>query len=677
MGKQYDDFLSKDNFLLAYARVKTAPRNDYKEFYYRDFDAFEYFLDDNIAQLIHEIKEGIFAPTDCEKYYMPKKNNLARPITLLSLTDLIVYQAISNIIADKVFNKLSKYFNVHIYGNIFKTSNDPEPIFFFQKWKDQWKRYNNQKRIFYKNGYEFSADFDIASYYDTIDHSILFEILKEFNIDNQIISLLNTCLKAWTTTSSAKIYFTKSCGIPQGPISSSFFAELYLYKLDEEMRRMANVKYFRYADDISIMSRTEQECKKSIVYLDLLARDLSLIPQSEKIGVEHIVDIDKFLNRQLLRFSKIVNEHRKSGILKSKTHKQLKQKIKQCLTERSIDKTLFRFSLYKLNKDDELKNLLLKNLDLCEWFYAGIIYYFNKYYPGDKDFMQQISSYLLGDTVLFQYNKSLLFKSYDHLPYNEEIFRTNFKNEQRFWIVQYHLVLWLTKCNKQQLAVETYDGNNYYVMREIDYIKSTLQTDQDAKKIFLEALISDENILISLHGLYLWFHFFNSNPVCEPKNGFSKRILKHIEADYFCHTMNMEYGLSVPSTLLNILNKDNRRFNELKEELRCFLVNRTINPSISLMALDLMHNILFDIIVENESLTPSDFGAGLGQLTTLLPITQQIFKCIHEMRNQKTWAHYKDKNGNPRVKISSREYKQLLEDNNLKDAYNEIFGYYD
>lgn len=72
MGIQYEQFVSKENFILAYQRLKTVRRNEYKEFYYRDFDAFELFFEQNIEQLIYYIKEGIYNPQNCEKYYMPE-----------------------------------------------------------------------------------------------------------------------------------------------------------------------------------------------------------------------------------------------------------------------------------------------------------------------------------------------------------------------------------------------------------------------------------------------------------------------------------------------------------------------------------------------------------------------------------------------------------------------------
>lgn len=353
VGAQYSQFISKDNFILAYQRLKTTPRTEYKEFYRCDFRAFELYIDSNIEQLIHNISEGIYEPSNCEKYYMPKKRNLARPITMLSLIDHIVYQALANVIADIFHPAMARYFNQNTFGNIFIATTADNSIFFFEKWKTQWRKFNDQKKQAYNDGFEYSMEFDIASFYDTIDHHILFSILRDYFIEEELIVLLEKCLQAWTISPSNNFSFKKSCGIPQGPICSAFFSEIYLFIIDNEMRKRKIIKYFRYADDISIMAKTEDECKKMVVLLDLLARDLALIPQSEKIEITLIDDIDRHINNVTSRFSQIAKEYQRNDKkLKISTHKKLKKQFLRCFSTGEFNKTIIRFALYKLNKDD-------------------------------------------------------------------------------------------------------------------------------------------------------------------------------------------------------------------------------------------------------------------------------------------------------------------------------------
>ena len=177
------------------------------------------------------------------------------------------------------------------------------------------------------------------------------------------------------------------------------------------MRKQRSVVYFRYSDDVTIMAKNEEHCLKMIVYLDLLAKDLSLIPQSEKIKVIHIKNINEYNNHATKNFSKITREYKaKENNLNSGYHTKLKKQLIETIKSGECNKTIINFSLYKLNIDDEVKKLLLSNIEKLELHYDEIIYYFNKHYPNDNDFKDHVIKYLLGETVLFQYNKSLLFK---------------------------------------------------------------------------------------------------------------------------------------------------------------------------------------------------------------------------------------------------------------------------
>ena len=550
MGIQYEQFISKENFILAYQRLKTVKRNEYKEFFYRDFEAFELFFEQNIEQLIHYIKEGIYKPQNCEKYYMPKKRNLARPISMLSIIDQIVYQALANVIADKFIPAMSRYFNINTFGNIFKTSTNEKAIFFYERWKTQWKKFNDKKVDYYNKKYRYLVEFDIASFYDTIDHNILCKILEKFGVELELINILFSCLTEWTVSSTTKINYKKSIGIPQGPVSSAFFAEVYLFELDEAIREY-RMKYFRYADDISIMAKTHQDCQKAVVYLDLLARDLSLIPQSEKIGISHIEDINKHINNATAKFSKIAHEYSKKNYsLRSKTHTKLKKQLLDCFVTKELNKTIISFSLFKLNKDDEVKDALLLNIKDLELFYKGVIYYFNKYYAEDNEVINYISSFV-------------------------------------------------------------------------------------------------------------------------------RRIVNGEERDYIKHILASEFGANMPDNFLTLCKISEKLYKEIKDDIRMFISNRNIDASVALMALNLFHNVIYDVIAKNKNYSHGDYGARLEQLADDFPLACKVFRTINTTRNECTLAHYKDKNGDPRLKITISELNEIVNNVNLSEAYREIFDHYE
>ena len=233
----YEEFLSRQNFELAFYRIKHGTNQSYKYFYKPDIKAFELFLGSNIEQLIDEIKSGKYSPQKACMYYIPKKNFLSRPIALLNFIDLIVYQAIANVIMYEVVEDFAISDNRIVFGNIINRDKDSSFFFQFKIWKQQWKSYKKAIESHYNQGYKYLAEFDIASFYDFIDHSILTNILHNIGIDDSLIQLLQKCLKCWALYSNTGLVSEGRCGIPQGPECSGFFAELYLREIDKRITK--------------------------------------------------------------------------------------------------------------------------------------------------------------------------------------------------------------------------------------------------------------------------------------------------------------------------------------------------------------------------------------------------------------------------------------------------------
>jgi len=342
------------------------------------------------------------------------------------------------------------------------------PYFFLRNGKKQWGRFHNEIKKKYNQGYQYNAKFDIASFYDNIDHNVLGEILKKYGIEDRLIQLLQRCLGAWKISSNpCGNLYNKACGIPQGPSCSAFFAEVYLFPLDEIMRNYNSVCYFRYADDINIMAKSEIECRQKIVLLDLIVRELGLIPQSSKVEINKIDKIDKFINYTGQGFSKIVKDYKINAHITEKNHNRLKNKVKKSIECGDIDKTLFKFSLFKFNKDLEVKKLILNNRNIFNSFFDGVVVYFNKYYSDDEDVRNFVYDHLTGGSSLYKYNKALLFEQYENIPFSQEIINSNIQEKNYFWIVKYYMLDWLQRNGKNDLIKEICSENiNYFIKRK-------------------------------------------------------------------------------------------------------------------------------------------------------------------------------------------------------------------
>ncbi|UOX32379.1 RNA-directed DNA polymerase [Flavobacterium sediminilitoris] len=684
---QYQKFLSSDNFKLAFERLKTSGRSLYKTIYYEDLKLFELYLDDNINTVINNIKQDIYFPEKCHKIFIPKKDNFVRPLSMLNFIDLLVYQSLVNIIADVSYDVISPYYDKIIFGNVvnLSTANSEDRKFFFKSWKKKWKRFNEISKEHFEDGYIYLSEFDIASFFDTIDHNILCEILKNiFKIEEEILVLLSNCLEAWTADSNHKTFKSKH-GIPQGPISSPLLADLYMFYLDSEIKRTTkklDYKYLRYVDDIRILSKDKITSQKLIAGLDLISRDIGLIPQGSKILIKEVKDIDEELKIQNSKFSDITKEYKEetegkeAKKLKAKTHKKLKKRFLECFdkasSEQYLDKTVIGFSLYKLNLDEEIKKKLLENSNLILTHFEGILFYFKKHFSKDAEVLNFIKEIITNEHILFNHQVALCFKYFPDYPFDEEIYKKYTFEKHRHWLVNYYMVAWLSN-NKKTALILSDNSENYFIQRELNFYKYYTSDDNVTRKIIATKLLENKNPMISLQGLNLLFDNpfnFIDFKVNSEQNQFIRDIFNDQPSDIICFTLKNEWEVENPESFFNRgFWSDDKEYEELRTSFLLFIKTVNNDPSKSLLNLNSFNNLVFDKICERLSITKKtkEYGVNLDSkiIDDKLPLCNTYWIEINEKRNQKTEAHPYDKHGNIRIRINVSEFKELFEKQKL------------
>ncbi len=685
---QYDKFLTPNNFKLAFERLKTASRNLYKSIYYEDLKTFGLYLDENIETVISNIKQDIYKPEKSHKIFIPKKDNLVRPLSMLTFIDLLVYQAITNVIADTSYDIISPYYDKVIFGNVINTSTakEEDKSFFYKSWKRKWKRFNEISKEHFSKGYIYLSEFDIASFFDTIDHNILCELLKNnFNIENELLELLSSCLESWTADSNHKSFKSKH-GIPQGPISSPFLADLYLFYLDSEIKRTTkklDYKYLRYVDDIRILTKDNLTSQKLIAALDLISRDLGLIPQGSKILIKKVDDIDTELKIQNSKFSDITKEYKEettgkeSNKLKARTHKHLKKRFINCFddksNERYLDKTVIGFSLYKLNADEQVKTILIAKYNMILTHFEGILFYLKRHFQNDAEVKLLIKNMLLDETILFTHLVALCFKYFPDYPFDERIYQTYTFEKHRHWLVNYYMVGWLFANNKNELLLTDNSTENYFIQRELNNHKYAVSTEKSFRKIFATRLLESPNGMLSLQGLNLLFN----NPLnllgfktTIEQNQFIKYIFSKQPTDIIVYTLKTEWKIENPDTFFNRnIWTDDVEYEELRTSFLLFIKSISSDPSKSLLNINSFNNLVFDKICSrlNIARVATEYGINLNAnlIDEQLPLCNKHWKEINEKRNQKTEAHPYDKFGNIRIRITKTDFYDLFKKQKL------------
>jgi hypothetical protein len=279
---------SRRNLALAWARIRTAGDISYKNHFRHIYQSFALVADESLEDIRSRLLAGIYEPSTATKFFLPKSSGGLRPITLLGIEDQIVYQAFGNVIADRLLSRVGSRYNRTVFGNLYagKTS-----IFFFADWRRSYGLYTNAMRRAVRQGYKWSASFDLTACYDSIDHTVLRYFLRQLGIDPESCASLCALLSHWTEASGRQKPLYHGHGIPQGPGTSGILAEAVLRHFDD-VSRPKGVKYFRYVDDIRAFATNPDALRRELFRLDLRSKEVGLFPQAAKTEIHRVKNID-------------------------------------------------------------------------------------------------------------------------------------------------------------------------------------------------------------------------------------------------------------------------------------------------------------------------------------------------------------------------------------------------
>ena len=133
--------------------------------------------------------------------------------------------------------------------------------------------------------YAYVARFDIRSYYESINHTVLLQQLQEAGITTEDSALV----KAYLTLPDMS---HTGCGMVAGGSISPLLGAVYLTPLDRAMERLQalhNIRYQRFMDDYLIFAPTRHKLKTALraMYRVLEQLKLTVHPNKRYIGKTH------------------------------------------------------------------------------------------------------------------------------------------------------------------------------------------------------------------------------------------------------------------------------------------------------------------------------------------------------------------------------------------------------
>lgn len=194
--------------------------------------------------LQEELRGGTYQPKPARRAWIPKLGSTElRPLGIPAVRDRVVQTALRAVL-EPIFER---EFAEQSYG-----------------FRPKRGALNALERVesLLRSGYTWIVDADLKSYFDTIPHERLMQLVKQRIADGKVLRLLEQYLQAGVMDSH-KGWQAKEQGTPQGAVISPLLANLYLNPLDHQMARQG-WEMVRYADDFVVCARTEAEAQSAL-----------------------------------------------------------------------------------------------------------------------------------------------------------------------------------------------------------------------------------------------------------------------------------------------------------------------------------------------------------------------------------------------------------------------------
>jgi len=678
-------FDSLQNIRLAWIRTLSGENADYRNLQRIEIDSFGWAEDDNLLQLQKELKENAFSPSQATKMYLPKPSGLLRPITLLRVRDTIVYQAIGNVIGEKARKYLSRYYFNTVFSNILTSTGYP---YFYRQWRFGRRKLDLARKEAFSQGYVWLGELDLASFYDVIDHDLLRGIIAEFYDNDEVLQLLFSCLSQWTIHPGG---LRHSHGIPQGPLPSSFIAECVLHSLDRRMTKLRNAVYLRYVDDITVMSTNEKDARKQFARIEVLCRELGLVPQVKR-PIQELNEIEDLMFPEPspiqtspfspLSVSKKESDAARKTFLSCFRRGALNRKEEQVVSK-------LNYSLFRMSPDRRILSKVLNLLKAMPSVTNAINYYLRKF-GKDRHICSCLFDYLESNPIYDFVSANCLETIY--LGCVKGQFDSLSNSCRKFLSEKYHTVLkstaakilGLRKVHTNQLKKMVTRSNDVYLTEHLLYALSNALPDT-SKEALLNTFIRIQDPDVAMTSAYLLTSNIlklsgdvaDINPWATPILASKGLTKKRMMGDKVGEILRKRYGVTLPTgfSFRKVLNRG--QYKQALLHLNMAEGGFATNRSLWATQMDNFNQIILFVIYRKlgTNVTWDNVFGSLAsrKLRHQFPNVAAVFKRCHEARLLNPVPHaYSRLLGTFSRDIKPRERDNLCKE--LKIAYQEFIN---
>jgi group II intron reverse transcriptase/maturase len=218
-----------------------------------------------LKELQQELREERYRPEKIRRTYIPKPDGRQRPLGIPTIKDRVAQMAVKLVI-EPLFE-----------ADFLDCSHG------FRPRRSAHRAVREIERA-WRVGLRWVVDVDLQSYFDTIPHGRLLQLVRRRVHDPRIMGLIRSWLKAGVLEAGTTNY--PEAGTPQGGVLSPLLANIYLHEVDRRWQRQGpRVQLVRYADDMVLLCVNGADARREHAQLQAVMESMGLRLNAAKTRV--------------------------------------------------------------------------------------------------------------------------------------------------------------------------------------------------------------------------------------------------------------------------------------------------------------------------------------------------------------------------------------------------------